>query len=336
MQKLQRLEPGQSVNEMRMRLITRYVVRPRSVCRAIVALVAVCIPQYGAWAMGKVSEEDRLRFEDLRATDELTCKIWQWGFGVQYGSPDSGPPSLALPPETEPSADSVLLMFDKQKTRALHYHETGILLPSVTRLEPPKSSLFYYTRGAVVVPHTSRSGLFNADGPCLISLEACRSTFSIVADPEFEAFFPLIGREDRQDRVIIDVGRCRPGIGEAFRRQAAKGMAEKGRKDKAMCGDFGAQYQLAIFGLLLSHPSGEDLVDAYTWLRVALRKADELSPEDQEYFTVFNVAVDIAARRLNADQIAEAERRAAAWQPDPNRCVGVPKRIGEDNAREAK
>jgi hypothetical protein len=73
-------------------------------------------------------------------------------------------------------------------------------------------------------------------------------------------------------------------------------------------GDARAQYNL---GLMYSKRRGvvQDYVQAHMWVNLAASRA---TGDDQKRFTE---ARDALARKMNSEQIAEAQRRAREWKP---------------------
>jgi hypothetical protein len=293
---------------------------------ATVALFLIGTANSESMAMGEVPEDEVKRFEDLRATSRLTCNIWEQSVAVEFGIRENGPPSITESPGDDGSSLSIAFFLNEQRDSAIQFFgsdDLGIWANPI-RLEPPVSSFLGENDfGAMVLPSPVLIGWFRFYDPeaCLDSFTDCGPLFEILADPNYDTFFPLISSVRQKDRVAIFAGRCYPGVSEEFQQHARDHMAAESYRDEAFCGDPGAQFIRGAYSAMFAEVSGEELVEAYSWLRIASDRIPEFEPDEQELAArIVSIAIDIAAERLTPEQIAVAKRRAAAWKPDPSKC----------------
>ncbi len=331
---------------MRVELTKKPLTGSSFLCLVVAVLALTGIPKSATWALSanEVEEAQLIRFDELRAASELDCEIWTRDVEVEFDPLDQWAPRLAPESEVDPSDGIFVLIFNEQRTRALHYLEAGFFIGIPTRFAPPVATFGASGDGVVRLPAAWEHILYEDEtNACQSSLAACRvAPFQIFADPKFGTFFPLIGGLELHhfpDRAVYHLGRCRQGISQEFQQEAADEFADSDQEKYAVCGNWHAQMKRGAYGLLLPQPSGEERLEAYRWLRVALGQAD--GPDRQFHAGNIRDAIDIAAERLTADQIAKAERLAAAWEPDPAACEGQPgaespDRRGEDEVEKVE
>jgi hypothetical protein len=304
-----------------------YLASSRIIGLIGVALAFVIIAKSESWAGGATPEEIQ-RFEELSSVSALSCDIWEKQYQIDFKANDQGLPSL-LPAEDKMSRTQFVMLLNENRDGALQFSPDdddfdGSLAwaNSITLRPPVNAFLGPDDFGVLASPHPISLGLFRFP-LCMNSLTDCRPLFEILADPEHKSFFPLFSTYREEDRISIFLGRCYPEISDEFRKnlpEVHKLISDERIREEAFCDTTDWPFSgLIATSLLLTQPSGESLIELYSFLRIISNLPDD-SEAQAAFARVFNIALDITAERMTPDQIEIAERQAAEWKPDPSKC----------------
>ncbi len=70
-------------------------------------------------------------------------------------------------------------------------------------------------------------------------------------------------------------------------------------------------------------PQGHVLVQAYKWFKLAKVNDGEGSLNTTQHLNIIIGSITVLSRKMAPDQLAEAERLVAEWEPNPAECEAI-------------
>lgn len=300
---------------------------------------------FKAWAMAEVSEEDLSRFEQLKQAKILSCELRTWHVKLKQKQPTGRSTAAEWVVEEQESVpgDHLFVIFDQQKTRAILLTadleqdklERGWTATAKVKSVDPAPAAFAVLGGALRLRAP-------ADRPSEHCKEfpqrECFPDIQISADPQYLSFFPMLLTLFVDVKAnIITAGFCKPRLPDDVSRRLSS------FREQELCtgnADSIGKWSIALGAayLLTGDVKERYNVNAYKSFKIAWNSFAAINvPEDtdqarrdriirQKEISAFDAraAMAIAAEGMTPEQIAEAERLAAAWEPDPKRCPAQP------------
>jgi hypothetical protein len=284
------------------------------------------------------------RFNELRAVRALICDLWYWQLNIE--GLVRGAPSFKV--EKENASREVThfgYVFNSKQSRAIELIGLNVqsdsplsgltdllLLETLVTPVEPHEIFFNDMNGALTLAPAARL----QHSTCASQGLGCAGNLRIMADPQYEAFFPATGAfvGELNSEIVLVAGQCRIGINGLLKQELIISREQLDlRQKEATCtlpagpsrASVLARNWLEAGVSYLTEPDMADtaFVSAYKLFQIANRHVEQLSPEERRLLeSIIGTAKEIAAERMTPEQIEEAERQALTWAPDNFRCDG--------------
>ena len=287
-----------------------------------------------ASAMGElVGPSEIERFEELRSVRNVTCSEWAWKVKIE-GLEGIEPSATIAKERSGKGPRTTGYVFNDKKTRVLALFEADT--SNLTAVDARVTAVAPHDYPFLAMPGALALAPYKVFEPnaCQAQGAGCAYNLRIVADPEHKDFFPTVGTffETESGNLFIAAGNCRKGIHGNLKEELATWRQDLHRLQREATCKFrspnsrasewiGNWLNAGVAYLVDKGAAKTDLVSALKWFEVANRHIDHLSPDTRVVAAdTIGAAREIATERMTTEQIAEAERLALAWTPEPVQC----------------